>query len=247
MIYEKYVKCVEKELEKNINEMTFKSLPDYKYMLEHVSPTQGYQYLQYIINDYSKIYNDNKKYIIDICYLNDKYGVPDKFDFKNFIFTSPTNIRYIYQSFKILNYMKKINTNNIDIIEIGGGYGGLCFFIHNFSKLFNINIASYTIFDLPIITKLQKIYTSSLNINIIVFDITNTFNVSNNSFLISNYAFSEIDINIQKIYKDKLFKFIDHGFLCWNNIPLYSFINDKKIESEREYPLTGEKNLYVYF
>jgi hypothetical protein len=36
--------------------------------------------------------------------------------------------------------MQKHNLNNIDIIEIGGGYGGLSFYLHHMSRLFNITI-----------------------------------------------------------------------------------------------------------
>ena len=51
--------------------------------------------------------------------------------------------------------MKKYKLNNIDIIEIGG-YGGLCLFIHNIAPLYEININSYTIFDLLEPSLLQK-------------------------------------------------------------------------------------------
>ena len=59
------------------------------------------------------------------------YGKTNKHPFEDFMACSPTNLRWIYYSLLILEDMKKYKLNNIDIIEIGSSYGGLCFFIHN--------------------------------------------------------------------------------------------------------------------
>jgi hypothetical protein len=58
----------------------------------------------------------------------------------------------------ILDHIKKNLLNNIDLVEICGGYGGLCLFIFKLSILFNISINSYTIFDLSEPMILQKKY-----------------------------------------------------------------------------------------
>jgi hypothetical protein len=69
-----------------------------------------------------------------------------------------------------------------------------------------------------------------------------------NSFLVSNYAFSEIPIEIQNNYtKNILNPYISHGFLTWNHIDVYNFISDKNVKIEQEFPLTGNGNKYVYF
>ena len=67
------------------------------------------------------------------------------------------------------------------------------------------------------------------------------------SFLISNYAFSEIPMSIQNMYsKYVLNPFVSHGFLTWNFIDIYNFIENKYFKIEEEYPLTGYKNKYIY-
>ena len=139
--------------------------------------------------------------------------------------------------------------NNIDIIEIGGGYGGLCFFIYNLASLFNITIKSYSIFDLKYPLLLQKKYLENLNINNVNFaDLDCIKNIKENSFLISNYAFSEISMDIQKIYTEKLLNpYTSHGFLAWNFINVYNFIDDKFITTENEFPLTSNENKFVRF
>jgi hypothetical protein len=39
--------------------------------------------------------------------------------------------------------------------------------------------------------------------------------------------------------------YVSHGFLTWNFIQLYKFIDDKDITAEIEVPQTGGNNLYV--
>ena len=140
--------------------------------------------------------------------------------------------------------------NNIDIIEIGGGYGGLCFYMYNIAPLFNITINTYSIFDLNMPLKLQKKYLEALNIlNVNYLELDNISNLNKNSFLISNYAFSEISLELQKKYTDMVLNpYVSFGFLAWNFIDVYNFIDNKKITVEDEYPLTGlHHNKYVRF
>jgi hypothetical protein len=135
----------------------------------------------------------------------------------------------------------------VDIIEIGGGYGGLCFFIHNLSKLFNIKIKSYTIFDLKEVSILQKRYVKLHGIDINTYHIDDIWTLNSNSYLISNYAFSEIPNELQKQYTERILnKYISYGFLIWNFIPLYDFIENKKIIVENERPSEVSTNKFVY-
>jgi hypothetical protein len=52
-------------------------------------------------------------------------------------------------------------------------------------------------------------------------------------------------MDLQKQYIATLFPKVSHGFMAWNNIPLYNFGFETK--SETEVPLTGPVNKYVYF
>ena len=146
--------------------------------------------------------------------------------------------------------MKECMLNNIDIIEIGGGYGGLCFYIYKLAHLFNIKINTYSIFDLQIVLALQKKYLENLNIiNVNYVELDNIQNIYKNSFLISNYAFSEISLDLQKKYTNNVLNpYISYGFLTWNFIDTYNFIDNKNMTIETEIPLTGsKKNKYIYF
>ena len=143
--------------------------------------------------------------------------------------------------------MTKSNLNNVDIVEIGGGYGGLCLFIFKLSKIFNITIKSYTIFDISQVCQLQKKYLKIHNIDIKTNILDTKFTLENNSFLISNYAFSEISEGLQKKYIEQVLdKYIEYGFLAWNWRKLYKFISNKVISFTKERPMTGPDNLFVY-
>ena len=145
--------------------------------------------------------------------------------------------------------MSNHKLNNLDIIEIGGGYGGLSLFMHKISPLFKINITSYTIIDLPEISLLQKTYLDALDMskNMHFYNINNYKNLKENSFLISNYAYSEISIELQQEYTEKILNpYISYGFLVWNYIEIYDFIKSKIILKEYEEPDTSHNNTNYY-
>ena len=146
--------------------------------------------------------------------------------------------------------MDENNLNNVDIIEIGGGYGGLCFFINKLASLFDITISTYTIFDLPEPLMLQKKYLEALNcnINLNFAELDNFSGIKENSFLVSTYAFSEIPLEIQKEYTKKILNpYVSHGFIAWNSIDFYNFIDNCTISKEIEFPYYNDKNYFIKF
>jgi hypothetical protein len=226
------------------NISNFKNHPSYTYMLEHVTKDQADEYIHYIIKKTAITFLA----IQEFCIINDYIGNPNKFDF-GFIRCSSTNLRYIFHAHLILKYVQKLNLPSVDILELGGGYGGLCLALHHFSVKYKIKINSYGIIDLANITRLQKMYLSTINpaLKVDFFD-GSTFGEGvkrQNNFLISNYCFSEITDSLQKKYIEVLFPKVSHGFMAWNEIPTYNFGFEYK--EEEEYPKTGPKNKYVYF
>jgi hypothetical protein len=241
--YSKYVGliCDKKDLS------GFKSNPDYTYMLEHVSEIQGRQYLECILT----LTNITTESIIDFCALNDSVGDPVKQIYNGYLLNksvSPSSLRYIYHAHLILTQMKAVG--NVDVVEVGGGYGGLCLAVHYFASKYGVSINSYRMCDLPNIIRLQKIYLDSIPSAPSVEFVDATSYGENikcdNMFLISNYCFSEISRKNQDIYRQKLFPKVSHGFMAWNNIPVYDFGFTTRIVPE--IPNTGgELNKYVYF
>lgn len=222
----------------------FKNNPNYNYVVEHVSHYEGNQYLNFIRSMMDITTHEIKQF----CDKNDSLGSPNKSDF-GFMTASPTSLRYIFHSHLILKHLQSLNLPSADIVEIGGGYGGLCMAVHFFAHKYNIKINSYTCVDLPIISELQKLYLTELLPGVKIDFVDSTTygaNISNtNMFLISNYCFSEISFDYQKKYIEHLFPKVSHGFMAWNCISLYNFGFNYK--DEKEYPMTHEMNRYVYF
>jgi hypothetical protein len=246
-MYSKYQEAINRQLHLVPEEWNFKSDSDYTYILEHCDEYQGYQYLELIKCHFAEFYERHLSVLKTTCGLNDKYGKTHKYVIGDFMTCSPTNLRYILHSLLILRDIKEYQLNDVDIIEIGGGYGGLCLFMHNIAPLYGINIRSYTIFDLPEASRLQDKYLTALNVQNV--QLNNYTNLNKNSFLISNYAFSEISKELQKEYIDKIINpYTAFGFLTWNCIPIYNFAENSIIKTEIEYPQTGgDINYYVRY
>lgn len=252
--YNQYIEVIKHNLKKQPRDWSFKSDFYYNSILEHVSSELGIQYLYYIQKEFTSIFENNKDDLIKLCKINDEYGTTNKYNFEGFCECSPSNLRYIYHALLNLKYMKKLDIINPDIIEIGGGYGGLCFFISRLCHLFDIYIKTYHIFDLAEAAELQRYYLNNLNVATcttgVLYDCDN-YIFQKDSYLISNYAFSEFNENIRNEYVNKVISpFTTHGMLVWNAIEPYKFI-DKEIEVEVERPLTSLdnsiKNCFIYF
>ena len=215
-------------------------------MLEHLTPEQGEEYLTCILSRTS-ITTDE---IVEFCRLNDSFGNPNtvRYDTLN-MSISPSTLRYIYHAHLILSHMKNIGTVHPDIIEVGGGYGGLCLSLHFFAPKYGVHIKSYTLSDLTPIIRLQEKYLSTVNSSLTIeFVDAKTFGMTITGvdmFLVSTYCFSEISLEIQEFYRQILFPKLTHGFIAWNNIPVYDFGFTTQVEPE--VPNTGDMNKYVYF
>ena len=257
-LYKQYVNVIKDNLLLDKDDWYFKSHPRYRDILEHVSPAQGGQFLATIKEKYSNFYTTHKEYLIELCTQNDLYGKTFKAKHADFAECSPSNLRYILHSLLVLEYMKSISLNNINVVEIGGGYGGLAFFINKMAPLVNVEINSYVVFDLHEAGLLTKKYLETLGVEAQTSQLDSCSLLSKNSFLISNYALSEISPAIQKKYTEQILDpYISHGFLTWNggrNVftkEFYDkFISSKSIYKVAEYPQTNLRdysNSYVYF
>jgi hypothetical protein len=241
MDYSKYIDAIQDNLALDKDRWFFKSDPRYNVVLEHVSHDLGIQYLECIKSEFSELYNENKDFLSRLAIDNDKYGKPIIFNVDDFAECSPTNLRYIYHCFLILEHVNECKINNIDFIEIGGGYGGLAYYIHAIAPLFSVNISSYSILDLGAAKDLQKRYLDIHGVEL-------SSKINGGSFLISNYAFSELSENIRSYYSESVInKYTDYGFLAWNFIDVYPFKDNADITVCNERPLTARSNRFVYF
>jgi hypothetical protein len=243
-IYETYYKFVE-TLCSSGDISRFKKEPKYTYMLEHVTISTGSKYLDLI----KKLTPIDEKTIVSFCNQNDSIGNPNLQRYGN-LNVSPTSLRYLFHSHLILTHLQTLKLDKIDIVELGGGYGGLCLAMYHLASKYMININSYTIIDLAPIIQFQKMYLDKANPSLSVkFIDASTFGSSletSSTFLVSNYCFSEIAQSVRDQYIQKLLPKVSHGFMAWNAIPVFNF--GFKLKIEDEYPNTGGPlNKYVYF
>jgi hypothetical protein len=224
----------------------FKTLPQYKDILEHTSPQMGIEYLSIIERDNPILLDYGN---IEKFKENDIYGGSDKWMYSD-ILISPSTLRYI----KVLSDLIKIfgNLNGFKIAEIGGGYGGQCKIINDY-----FNIKNYHIIDLPEVNLLSKKYLQKLNINNVRFSTSKNLIPEDYDLVISNYAYTELDRELQDIYKLNIIDNSKNGYLTCNfisnlfidNSDFYSreeLINLKeKVEIFKEEPLSHSNNFLL--
>ena len=164
-----------------------------------------------------------------------------------------TGLRYL----KIALDIKELAGNNIgNIVEIGCGYGGQAVILDKI-----INIESYTFFDLWQVNMLIRRFVENSNFSSTYSLATireDNYNCRKNwDFAISNYAFSELPYDLQKIYLDKVLKNSNKGYMTLNSgkegqycglknhsqKDLLELLPGSKVK--KEIPLTGENN-YVF-
>jgi putative sugar O-methyltransferase len=227
---------------------TFKSNYSYNSILEHVTNEQGSLYLEYLYANFPEFENSIEKFK-----LNDKYGGTKKFSYGSIGEISPTTLRYI----KVLSDIKSIfgDLSGKKIIEIGVGYGGQCFIINQF-----FDIKDYSLIDLDEALLLNEKYLNKLNISHRKIKIEEIYDINEEyDLVISNYAYSEINRDLQELYWDKIISKSKNGYFTLNfishlfNINSYNenellekfSIKNPKILNEE--PSTFEKNIILYF
>lgn len=187
----------------------FKQDGRYRQILEHVSHEEAGQYLQELKVPISDVLQH-----LDFFKENDKYGNPDLFEYDSLGTISPTTIRYIKNTFDICSYFDKNQIKNI--VEIGGGYGGLCKILSSV-----IDFDNYVVFDLLEVNELAQKYISKFNNlknKVQSFTLDQLTEIDGIDLLISNYAFSEISSDIQNQYYDNVIKKSKNIYMVFNQI-----------------------------
>ena len=183
----------------------FKSHPAYRHVLEHVSFEEGQQYLKEIDIDYLDKLDEVKE--------NDSLGSPVIYEYPSVGEISPTTIRYIKNTSDIIN---KFGKSFDSIVEIGGGYGGLCKVLSSFIKF-----EQYLLLDLEECNLLSRKYLSHFNLPTLSYRSEEIDEIDENfDLLISNYAFSECHKEVQQDYIERFIKKSNNFYIMHNNFHL---------------------------
>lgn len=148
---------------------------------------------------------------------NDDIGSPQLFDYGGHIF-APDTIYYIKVLSDLIKFLGPLD--NLDIIEIGGGYGGQCKIIYD---LFKPN--TYIIIDSDQACKFQKEYLE-------IFGIEPFFNYldgGNYDLCISSHEFDALDIEMKLRYKAEIIDHSRSGYFITNQA-IFEFFPPSEIK-----------------
>ena len=218
-------------LKASLDDEIFKNFKQYKVyneILEHVGYDLGLKYYNEIKKLDKSLLKDN---LITEFKKNDKVGNPILFNFNEIENISGSTLRYIH----VLAKLKQLfgSLDNKKICEIGVGYGGQCRILSSF-----FNLKLYTLIDLKSVLGLAQKYLDNYPLNTIIeYKTMNELSYDKEyDLVISNYAFSEISKEFQKIYLDKVIKKSKSGFMIMNQIAPNGFKQYSQAELLKEIP-----------
>lgn len=228
------------------NEEVFKKFRSSRVLfevLDHVSIDQGNSYIEEILksSSWSKSFT---KVLVQI----DKVGKPRRYRFSPYGTFSPTLLRYL----KVYTDLEKNfgPLKNLNIVEIGIGFGGQASVINLLDKPL-----SYTLYDIPPVLELARRFTNELDVpgNFKFIDGRNPKS-SNPDLVVSNYAFSELNRDVQSQYLNNVVLPSPHGYITWNCLSedqlggyslaeLIRLIPNSQIHAEK--PNTADRNAII--
>ena len=189
---------------------TFKKFRSARVMVEaldHVTIEQGNSYISEIL----KIGGWSKKFTAVLLQL-DNVGGPRKYIFKPYGKFSPTLLRYL----KVYMDLEKNfgSLEKLKIAEIGIGFGGQASLISLLSKP-----SSYTLYDIPPVLELAQKFIEKVGApgNFTFIDGRNP-EPSYPDLAISNYAFSELNREVQNQYLQNVILNSTRGYITWNDL-----------------------------
>ena len=225
---------------------TFKKFRSARVMVEaldHVTIEQGNSYISEIL----KIGEWSKKFTAVLLQL-DNVGGPRKYIFKPYGKFSPTLLRYLKVYMDLENNFGSLE--KLKIAEIGIGFGGQASLISLLSKP-----SLYTLYDIPPVLELAQKFIEKVDAsgNFTFIDGRNP-EPSYSDLVISNYAFSELNREVQNQYLQNVILNSTRGYITWNDLSekmlggyslgeLIRLIPNSQIRPEK--PNTSEGNAII--
>ncbi len=216
----------------------FKSIGEYRLVLEHSSKKIGLDHLNNIKKDNPYLLEHIDKFI-----KNDSIGEPVVYDYDELGKISPSTLYYVGVLSNLINIFSSLN--NLNIVEIGGGYGGQCKIIYDY-----FTPKSYRIFDLKEVTLLQKKYLSHFGLNDILFSSNLDNDFYNIDLVISNYAISEMTNKYQHRYYNNVISNSTNGYITSNvkELAFFDKLNHKfKVNRMNDVESEKSSNYILYW
>lgn len=147
---------------------------------------------------------------------NEKIGNPQFLFFEGIGKVAPSTIRYANTYFEIRKLLKKSVLKKI--VEIGGGYGGLCKIL---SSVYNFQ--TYILVDLPEVIELCKKYLSNFKelngkIKFVYVSEIDNIDFSGTDLVIADSSLSECNLQTQLLYTKKILSNSKYIYLVYNTL-----------------------------
>jgi hypothetical protein len=187
---------------------TFRREPVYVEILEHVTRDQGAAYIDVILRDNPDLLTDSPGWY----HANDTLGSPRLYEYETTGPVSPVTLRYL----KVLSDLRRLfdDLSNLDIVEIGVGYGSQCRLVTQYWP-----VSSYTLIDIPPALNLARRYLTTLGTDApLRFESPDAIQAQPYDLCISNYAFSELARPVQQAYADSVVSSSERGYMTCNFI-----------------------------
>ena len=244
-----YITCINNFLKNEKNFYNFKKHPVYRSILEHLSYSEGQEYIDKINTIKNIDLSKTEKYkFLDDC------GNPLKFYYEKINYSiSPTSLSYL----GVISDIKRLfNFKFKNVLEIGCGYGGQYLLMDEF-----FDIKEYTLLDLKEVNIFVEKYLKHYNVNS-KYDFIDSDNFNKKQktydFVISNYAFSELPVKLQMNYLEKIISQTKNGYMLMNSGKSDSVFKNhlsleeiKKfipnVKTETETPKTANNNYLIYW
>jgi putative sugar O-methyltransferase len=184
----------------------------YQTVLEHLNFNEGFEIYNHILNNHSENY-----IFLENAVKNDEVGGAIKYKYKD-LSISASSVRYAAVSIEIsLLFPDLLKNKDINVIELGCGYGGQAIVLDN-----NFSLNNYTFIDLPNVLKLIELYVESYFVNF-NYNLSTVSAYSNEKFgvindlFISNYAFSELPYALQVKVLNNMISNCKKGYMRMNS------------------------------
>lgn len=217
--YDAYRAAIRVALRQNAAEWTFKSDTGYREVLEHVTPNQGARLLEWALSAEPRLRHVS---LAKLATRNDSLGQPVTAEYPGYGEFSPSNWRYLAHAVHLWHHIESLGLRQVDVVELGGGYGGLALWGRGIAHLYRTLIRRYTVVDLFEASALQRRYAAMLGVDADTVDgsdpvaLQGVVDPSMPTVLMSAYAFSEFAQDIRDWYSDRLIRHCQHGLIVWN-------------------------------
>jgi putative sugar O-methyltransferase len=214
----------------------FKVDARYTPVLEHLTETDANLYFSEMKS--KEILTET---LVNSVKENDAYGSPLLFNHPELGIISPTTVRYIKNSLDIVSYFGSDSPLK-NVLEIGGGYGGLCKVFSSFNTF-----KRYHLVDFPEVNGLSKKYLNMFKLlknKIHHISTSEVKEINDLDLVISNYAFSECSREYQELYYNLFIKNAKNFYLVYNNFTENNLNSQAFIElASRDFSITFETEI----